>query len=128
MGLKSWVVKKMALRWLRGKVKESKMGKAKKAWAAASGWKTFAAYVGYLCVLVHDQLVNGHAADFAGSVLVVLGVDVMGEGIDWPKATVTAVGALGIAHRLWKAFGQWRAGSGFAELLDTAGYIRARPR
>lgn len=121
MGLLEKVGKKLFLRWLKGKEKGWRMGKA---WQFLSGWKLLLGAVSYMGVLVWDQLSNGHAADFAGSILAVLGFDPAAAGVDFPKAAASLVAVIGVGHKVWKAQRQARAGARASELLAGPGYVR----
>ena len=125
MGLKSWAVRKLALRWLGGKVKGWKMG-GSKLWKFFDGWKTLIGILIYGGVLAWDAHTNGHAASVVSSILVVLGVDLVAlEGmVDWPKLIASGVVVLGGIHKLVKAAQQSRAGATPSELLTNEGALR----
>lgn len=125
MGLRSWAGRRLFLRWLGGQVREWKMGKA---WQVFDGWKTVIGGVAYMAVLVYDQMANGHAGEFAGAILAVLGFDPAALGIEWGKAAAAGALIVGVGHRIWKANAQARAGVPRAELLSATGYVRAASR
>lgn len=128
MSLKDKIVRKLALRWARGKVKdlrgkdrETTMGKVLKA---LDGWKLLLGVLALFAVQVYDQTQNGHAGDIVGAVLTVLGW--MPAGFDLtllPHAAASAVAVWGFIHKLVKAQKQVRAGSSVAGALGTEGYV-----
>jgi hypothetical protein len=129
--LKDKIIRKLALRWARGKVKtlrgkdkETGMGKFLKL---IDGWKMTIGVVAVFAAKVYDGLTNGHAGDIVGTVTDVLGWSP--EAFGGPEITVAA-GATGIVigfvHKLWKARKQLKAGTPVSGLLSTDGYVAER--
>lgn len=128
MGLKDKVVKALALRWARGKVKdlrgkerESSMGKVLKF---LDGWKLVIAVIVMFGAGVYDQTANGHAGDIVGAVLAVLGwtTGAVGQG-EITQAVASAVAIWAVVHKVIKAQRQVRVGSSVAGALSTEGYV-----
>jgi hypothetical protein len=128
MGLKDKVVRALALRWLRGKLKdlrgkdkETGMGKVLKF---LDGWKLVIGVVALLGVKLWDAAHNGHAGDIVGAILSVLG---WMPAADYSTEIARAVPGLlviwGLVHKLIKAQQQVKAGSSVAGALSTEGYI-----
>jgi hypothetical protein len=130
MGLKDKVVKALALRFARGKVKdlrgkdkETGMGKVLKF---LDGWKVVIGVVVLTGVKVFDGLNNGHAGDIVGMVLTLLGWNPSAElGIDFGQLAGAIMIVVGIGHKVAKAQKQARAGASASELLSAEGYIKA---
>ena len=129
--LKDKIVRKLALRWARGKVKnlrgkdkETRMGRVLKF---IDGWKLTIGVVLVFAAKVYDQLANGHAGDIVGSVIGVLGWNP--EAFGGPEIAAAAGGAvalIGFAHKLIKARKQLKAGADVSDLLTTNGYVAER--
>lgn len=129
MGLKDKIVRKLALRWasgkvkdLRGKNKETGMGKVLKF---LDGWKLVIAVVAMFGVSVYDQTQNGHAGDIIGAILTVLGFLPTGEAFsasEIGKAASSALAVWALVHKAIKANRQLRAGATASELLTAEGY------
>lgn len=129
--LRRKIVRKLALRWARGKVKklrgkdkETGMGKFLKL---IDGWKFTIGVISVFVAKVYDGLANGHAGDIIGSVVDVLGWSP--EAFGGPEIAVAAgaAGALiGFGHKLWKARKQLKAGAPVSDLLSTGGYVVER--
>jgi hypothetical protein len=123
--LKKKIVRKLALRWARGKVKKLR-GKDKEL-KFIDGWKLTIGVVLIFGSKVYDQLANGHAGDIVGSVVNVLGWNP--EAFGGPEIAAAAGGAaalIGFAHKLYKAQKQARAGAPVSGLLSTDGYVAER--
>lgn len=131
MGLKDKVVRALALRWLRGKLnalrgkeKETQMGKVLKF---LDGWKLVIGVVVLFGAKVWDGAHNGHAGDFIGNILNVLGwLPGPQSGFTPEGMAVAAASALalwGFVHKLVKAGQQIRAGASVSGSLSTEGYL-----
>lgn len=123
--LKDKAVRWLALRWLRGKLKEdgSMLSKIRKA---LEGWKLVIAVLATFAVAVYDQQSNGHAGDMLGAILAVLGWQIAPDlALDLKHAVPAFLGIVGIAGRVWRAVKQARAGASPSELLSTEGYVKA---
>jgi hypothetical protein len=130
MGLKDKVVRALALRWLRGEVKdlrgkekETTMGKVLKF---LDGWKLVIAVVVLFATRVYDAANNGHTGDIVGAFLAALGWAPPAGFISPEAMTTAAAGALalwGVVHKVIKATQQVQAGSSVAGSLTTEGYI-----
>jgi hypothetical protein len=126
--LKDKIIRKLALRWARGKVnslrgkdKETGMGKVLKF---LDGWKLVIGVVIIFGAKVYDQLANGHSGDIIGSVVSVLGW--APDVTSMPEIAAAAGGlaaVIGLAHKVWKAQQQLQAGAAASDLLGTQGYI-----
>ena len=131
--LKDKIVRKLALRWARGKVKklrgkekETQMGKVLRF---LDGWKLLIGVGIIFGAKVYDQLANGHAGDIVGSVVNVLGW--APEAFNGPEIAAAAGGlaaVIGFGHKLYKAQQQARAGAPAADLLGETGYLVKRVR
>jgi hypothetical protein len=128
MGLKDKIVKAFALRYakakikdLRGKDKDSQMGKALKY---LEGYKLILAVIGLAVARAWDMQHNGHAGDTLGIVLSLLGWT---PGADWSILArdigthVLAIAA--IAHKLYTANQQMKAGATLGQTLSSEGYV-----
>ncbi len=129
MSLKDRVVRALALRWmrakvkaLRGKEKETMMGKVLKF---LDGWKLVLAVVAIAGAKAWDMSNNGHAGDDVGIVLQILGYT---PGAEWGTlardmgAHMLALAA--ILHKLVKAQQQAKSGATATELLSAPGYAK----
>jgi hypothetical protein len=129
VSLKDKVVKALAIRWARGKVKDLR-GKEKettmgKVLQFLDGWKLVIGVVGLFGVNVWDAYHNGHAGQIVGSILVTLGWLPPGEwtGEAMTKAALAGVALWGFFSKLYKAQAQVRAGSSISGALSTEGYV-----
>lgn len=130
MGLKDKVVKALAIRWVRGKLKalrgkdkETGMGKALRY---LDGWKLFIVVIVLFGSRLYDAAHNGHTGDIVGAVFAALGWSPAAAALDPVALGAAATGALaiwGVFSRAWKAQAQLRAGSSVAGLLSTEGYV-----
>lgn len=128
MGIKDKLVRALALRFarnkikdLRGKDKETGMGKVLKA---LDGWKLVIGVVVLIGVKVYDGLTNGHAGDAVGLVLTMLGWNPGAAlGIDFGQAAGAIMVLVGLGHKVVKAQRQVRAGSSVAGSLSAEGYV-----
>lgn len=128
MGLKDKVVRALALRFARGKIKdlrgkdrETTMGKVLKA---LDGWKLVIGVVALIGVNVYDGMTNGHAGDIVGLILTMLGWNPSATlGIDFAQAAGAVMVLIGLGHKTYKAQQQVRAGSSLAGALSTEGYV-----
>jgi len=128
--LKDTIVRKLALRWLRGKTedlrskdKETGMGKVLKF---LDGWKLVIVTLVIFGSRVYDAANNGHTGDLIGSVLAALGFLPAAGSTDMVAIGAAATGALaicGVFSRVYKAQAQIRAGSSVAGALTTEGYV-----
>jgi len=128
MGLKDKIVRALALRWARGKIKslrgedrETTMGKVLKF---VDGWKLLIAVVAIAAASAWDKAHNGHAGDAIGIVLALLGYT---PGADW-SVLARDMGAhvlalVAIIHKVVKAQKQVRSGASVSGALTTEGYI-----
>lgn len=128
MGLKDKVVKALAIRWVRGKVKalrgkesETTMGKVLRF---LDGWKLVIAVIVMFGAGVYDQTQNGHAGDIVGAILTVLGwtTGAVGQG-EITQAVASAVAIWAVVHKVIKAQRQVKAGSSVAGTLSAEGYV-----
>jgi hypothetical protein len=128
MGLKDKVVKALALRFARGKIKdlrgkdkETGMGKVLKF---IDGWKLVIGVVALTGVKVYDGMNNGHAGDVVGMLLTLLGYNPGADlGIDFGQAAAAIMIVVGVGHKVVKAQRQARAGAKPSELLSSEGYV-----
>jgi hypothetical protein len=129
VGLKDNIIRALALRWARGKIKdlrgkeqETGMGKVLKF---LDGWKLVIGVVILIAVKVWDGLHNGHAGDMAGLVLTMLGWNPSAAlGIDFAQAAGAITVLVGIGHKVVKAQAQIRAGSTVEGALSTEGFVQ----
>lgn len=131
MSLKDKVVKALAVRWVRGKVKalrgkekESSMGKVLRF---LDGWKLVIGVAIIFACKVWDGMNNGHAGDMVGNVLSILGwMPGPQSGFTTEGMTVAAASAIalwGFFAKFYKAAQQVKAGSSVAGALSTEGYV-----
>lgn len=128
MGLKDKIVRKLALRWLAGKIKalrgkdrETGMGKVLRF---LDGWKLVIGVVILIAVKVYDGMNNGHAGDMVGLILTLIGWNPSASlGIDFGQAAGAVMVLIGLGHKVFKAQKQIRAGSSVSGALGEEGFV-----
>lgn len=100
MSLKDKIVRKLALRWLRGKTedlrgkdKETGMGKVLKF---LDGWKLVIFTLILFASRIYDAANNGHTGDIVGALLAALGMTPAAAALDPAAMAAAATGALAI--------------------------------
>lgn len=130
MSLKDKIVRKLALRWLRGKTedlrgkdKETGMGKVLKF---LDGWKLVIFTLILFASRIYDAANNGHTGDIVGALLAALGMTPAAAALDPAAMAAAATGALaiwGVFSKVYKAQKQLKAGSSASGLLSTEGFV-----
>lgn len=130
MGLKDSIVRALAIRFARGKIKDLRgkdkdttMGKILKA---VDGWKLVIAVLALAGVQAWDMAHNGHAGDYVGIVLTLFGWTPGAEWSEIAKGLAThGLAVVAILHKLYKAHRQINAGSSVAGALTNEGHVAA---
>lgn len=130
MSLKDKIVRKLALRWLRGKTedlrgkdKETGMGKVLKF---LDGWKLVIFTLVLFASRIYDAANNGHTGDIVGAVFAALGMTPAAAALDPVALGAAATGALaiwGVFSKVYKAQKQLKSGSSVPGLLSTEGFV-----
>jgi len=128
MKLVDKAVRALALRWLASKVRKMRQG-GNAVLKLLDGWKSFLVVVGFIGATLY-ALVTGH--DVGGLVQAFFGAIGWADAdlIERARVFATVIAPLLLAiwaagSRLLKAWHQYRAGATPAELLSSAGYIKA---
>jgi hypothetical protein len=119
VSIKDRVVRMLALRWLRGKVKGEKMAKVLKA---LEGWKLVIGVLILAAAGVYDHYNNGSAGSIVAAVLATLGW--MPQGVDISQLTGALVVIIGIGGKVIRAQKQMRAGATLAEAGSLVGQAK----
>jgi len=89
------------------------------------GWKLVIGVVILIAVKVYDGMNNGHAGDMVGLILTMFGWNPSASlGIDFAQAAGAVTVVVGIAHKVYKAQQQVRAGASLSGALSMEGYVQ----
>lgn len=93
-------------------------------WQFLDGWKLVGAVVALAGVKVYDAMNGTHLATFAQAILIAMGIDPSGLGVDFGQLVPALMIVVGVTHKLVKAQRQRAAGSSFTGLLTTEGAVQ----